>query len=183
MTIRTRLNKVEKYSPSVEQEHRLNLLLNLVSTLELKNIKYTVMGGYGLDGLYGELTRDHGDIDMLINENDLDKTHRILIGIGFKFQREKNTSGSVYVHTETGTKLEIGSTALLSTYTEGDQSLFLPTESNASLGETPFRTATIEGHRIIQNIQVERAKQFNWDKNPHEDSTRDLMQKIESNER
>ncbi len=45
-------------------EKQLSLLREFAE--EMKNIEYWIGGGYGVDGIAGRITREHGDIDIII---------------------------------------------------------------------------------------------------------------------
>lgn len=45
-------------------EKQLSLLREF--SKEMKNIEYWIGGGYGVDGIAGRITREHGDIDIII---------------------------------------------------------------------------------------------------------------------
>ena len=61
-------------------------LLFLSQLFQKNNIRYAVLKGIGLNAqLYGESCfRTSGDIDLLIHENDLIKTHDVLIAAGLE---------------------------------------------------------------------------------------------------
>ena len=59
------------YTPSKEQLKQLEILFELIDKCKEKEIEIWIVGGYGLDALYGSLTRDHGDIDLIVWEKDL----------------------------------------------------------------------------------------------------------------
>ena len=60
-------NKIFNYHPSDEQLRKLNSLLAILVKCHQLGIRVWVTGGYGLDALYGTLTRDHNDFDLFIN--------------------------------------------------------------------------------------------------------------------
>ncbi len=50
-----------------------NLFKKTISLLEKHKISFWVFGGFALDGLRGKITREHGDIDIYVKENDISK--------------------------------------------------------------------------------------------------------------
>ncbi len=172
-----------KYLPSIEQEKRLALLKQVIAQLEAEGIRYSIMGGYGLDGLYGELTRDHEDIDMVLDPKDLEKTQSVLSRLGFELKTREASEKEVYMHNPTKTKLELGTLDMLAQFTKKDESRFLPQDHNASLGGVSFHTASLEGHEILRNIQMKRAEEGGWGKYPHTESRNVLIEKIQDKQK
>ncbi len=167
-----------EYKPSVEQVDRLEVLKQLVTRLEETEVNYAIVGGYGLDGLYGELTRDHGDIDMLLDQKDLEQVRSLLPQLGFEFKETKTAGGEVHMHISTNTKLELGTPDMVAQYADAPEVAFLPVSTNASLEGTPFRTATLEGFEIMHNIQTKRANEGRWGEYKHTASRDVLIKKI-----
>jgi hypothetical protein len=145
-----------KYKLSPEQQRRLDLLKTAVNIFEKNNIRYAVAGGYGLDGLRGELTRDHKDIDLIIDSKDIENARVTLGAVGFRRQKDKPTGVEVYIHDLSKTKLEIGSLELVRKFFQGDEDIILPKVANGSLEGLAFRVATLEGQQIIRDIQSKR---------------------------
>jgi hypothetical protein len=172
-----------KYIPSVEQEKRLVLLKQVVAQFEAAGIHYSVMGGYGLDGLYGELTRDHGDIDMVLDPKDLEKTRLILSQLGFELKTREARGKEVYIHTPTETKLEFGTLDMLAQFTKEGEYIILSEGQNANLEMFSFRTAPLEGHEILHKIQAKRAEEGEWGKYPHSESRNALVEKIQNKQK
>ncbi|MEJ7771734.1 MAG: nucleotidyltransferase family protein [Geodermatophilaceae bacterium] len=57
---------------------------NLLRSLEGADIRCWVMGGWGVDALVGRETRDHHDLDLLVNVDDLPSLHAWLRCQGFR---------------------------------------------------------------------------------------------------
>ncbi|MGH2757293.1 MAG: nucleotidyltransferase domain-containing protein, partial [Actinomycetota bacterium] len=58
-------------------------VLGLLELFERNDIAVWVDGGWGVDALLGEVTRPHGDLDIVIDERDLATTREVLVGEGF----------------------------------------------------------------------------------------------------
>jgi hypothetical protein len=60
-----------------------------IELLEKNKIKYWVFGGFALDGVRGELTREHSDIDIYLFSEDLNKLLSLFNSDSYKcFKRE-----------------------------------------------------------------------------------------------
>ncbi len=71
------------YNPSPQQQQQLDLLFKILDLASQNNIRLYVTGGYGLDALYGELTRNHRDIDVYLHTSDEAGFIKILNALGF----------------------------------------------------------------------------------------------------
>lgn len=157
-------NNQESYVPNEEQLQRAASLLDLVKVCEETNIDVTVMGGYGLDGLHGKLTRDHGDIDMLVADEHLEQIRKILDTLGYlqdpsevdKFVYRKETVDPEF-------KIEFVGVSSLDQFTDRGAGYFIPGEPNATLNGQPFKAMTLRGQKEMVEIQNKRAKQKGWD--------------------
>jgi len=58
-----------------------------IQVLEKNKVKYVVHAGYGLDGLRGKLTREHGDLDILSTQQYTKKIHKIAEEEGFEIRQ------------------------------------------------------------------------------------------------
>lgn len=150
-------NPIE-YQPSFEQKERLGLLKRIIVSLERNHIRYSILGGYGLDGLVGKLTRDHKDIDMIVDPEDMEKVRVLLSEIEFKRKENKKSGIEVYLHEGTKTELELADLKFVKNLFQGDMQRLIPPETNASLDGLSFRTATLGGQEAIIRIQQERFK-------------------------
>lgn|SRR3989338_4391484 len=159
-----------EYRPSPEQIERLNLLMRLVTRLEGSGVRYSIPGGYGLDGLYGRLTRDHEDIDMLVTREEAEAVRKMLRAASFELDIVKIRGDvEVFRHRGTETKLELAFVDRLDAYSEMSHDEFLPLASNAVLQKTHFRTPTIVGHGELARIQMHRAQEGQWGPYAHSD--------------
>lgn len=153
----------EQYAPSPEQVARANLLKRLARQLEAAGVQYAVTGGYGLDGLYGRLTRDHDDIDITTSEEDLPRVRKIVRAAGFEIDIVKIRGNvEVYIHPPTETKLELATLDRLKEYTDIPMDELLPGAANARLDGVPYKTPTLPGHAELTRIQMRRAQEGQW---------------------
>jgi len=63
---------------STREKAQLKLLNSIVTAFGKNNIDYWVFGGFAVDGLLGNITRPHHDIDILIKFDDRDKVAELL---------------------------------------------------------------------------------------------------------
>ena len=73
----------DTYIPSPQQKNQLDILFKILDLAESGGIILYLTGGYGLDALYGKLTRDHRDIDLYISRNQKDVFEEFLSELGF----------------------------------------------------------------------------------------------------
>ncbi len=153
----------QEYRPSPEQRQRFEILASLATELENAHVRYGILGGYGLDALYGKLTRDHDDIDMLVDDPDLDRTRAILAAVGFE-PAEGTDLYERYYHPATETKLDFAPLARVreaaERYLVGDErfdaSLYLPAARNSTLENNSMRVTSLRGQEKIKEIQMKR---------------------------
>lgn len=167
------------YKPSSIQEQRLNRLLDILTIFRNNNINAIVSGGYGLDGLYGRLTRDHDDIDLFIQSDQIEKASEILASEGYT--QETQDGRIIFIHPDDDLKIEITSTDVREKYSEAPEETFFPEQPNASINGIDFKAVPLAGAKIIGLIHDEQEKKYGWqgypeDKRKHKDL---LIQKIE----
>ncbi len=63
-------------------------LLFIVDLLSQNNIKYYLVGGWGIDVLVGKQNRIHRDIDINFDQNDTEKLLQILQDAGYKIETD-----------------------------------------------------------------------------------------------
>lgn len=171
--------RLDDYLPQPEQVARANLLKRLARQLEASGAQYAVTGGYGLDGLYGRLTRDHDDIDITTTEEDLPRVQKIVRAAGFDIDIVKIRGNvEVYIHPPTDTKLELATTDKLKEYTDISPEQIIPGMANASLDGVAFRTPTVAGHEEITRIQTRRAEEGQWGPYAHTEWKERIMAAI-----
>ena len=62
----------------MKTEMTLKKVVDFTSQLEFRNIDYTIIAGFGLDGKRGFLTRPHQDLDILCAKNKLPLIEEVL---------------------------------------------------------------------------------------------------------
>ena len=154
-------NDVE-YRPSSAQQERFEILKTLVNAFETANVGYSIFGGYGLDALYGKLTRDHDDLDIIVDDDSLERAHSIIYSLGF-IHKKTEEGVERHFHPPTKTKLDFANSGRLDQISRYlgpgshlDESLFLPKEINAMLNGVPLRVVTLEAQKIIAAVQQKR---------------------------
>jgi len=161
--------KLENYLPDKKQLRRVGSLLDIIRQCEDTGIIVAVFGGYGLDGIYGKLTRSHDDIDILVTDSQIDDVKTVLEILGY--QRDLSEVGKyVYKNAmiDPSFKVEFAGLSTLGQFTEKDTDYFIPSEANASLEGQLFRAMTLRGQKDIIEIQNIRAAQEKWNDYPTE---------------
>jgi lincosamide nucleotidyltransferase A/C/D/E len=59
-------------------------VVGVVATLERASVQVWLDGGWGVDALLGEQTRDHRDLDVIVNATDVPRLQEALLAIGFR---------------------------------------------------------------------------------------------------
>ena len=168
----------KKYVPSQEQLDQLATLFELVDRCKQSGIDICIVGGYGLDALYGKLTRDHGDIDLLIPENKLRETRTIVEEMGFiEDTTDTDKNKNLYRPNNNSKlpnsfKIEFGSIGAYNKFFSSETPLesIIPKNENGSLMEKPIRTLTLEGHKIAAEVLKKRAKEGKWGEYKHQNN-------------
>lgn len=163
--------QLENYLPDEEQLIYASELLTITSQCEKQDINYAVGGGYGLDGLYGKLTRAHGDIDMLVKDEDIHRFELLLESLGYsKYEGDSDKNKTVFKNPNLPTdfKVEFASDKLLTEYEQKDIGAFFPHIPNASIGDRKFRCIPLNEAKQLVEIQNIRAKEQVWRDYPDE---------------
>lgn len=63
-------------------------VLDVLDGIEALGVRAWVDGGWGIDALLGEQTRDHGDLDLVVDENLLRAVMDLLERLGFEVERD-----------------------------------------------------------------------------------------------
>jgi lincosamide nucleotidyltransferase A/C/D/E len=63
-------------------------VLALLDTLSSRNVVAWLDGGWGVDALLGEQTREHDDVDLVLNRSDLGAVLALLDAEGFAVERD-----------------------------------------------------------------------------------------------
>ncbi|MFH1894606.1 MAG: nucleotidyltransferase family protein [Patescibacteria group bacterium] len=70
--------------PELKTVMEVNDVIEIVQLLEAENIDVWLDGGWGVDALLKEQTRQHKDVDVVVSINDVQKMQRILQRQGFR---------------------------------------------------------------------------------------------------
>jgi hypothetical protein len=145
------------YRPSPNQMRQAEALIELLRRSDEANVQVSLIGGYGLDALYGQLTRDHHDFDLLVEAGSRDTLVKILIDLGY----ESDPAGT------------LGSAAL-AYYAQQfgfrpDMALLFPIEPNGQLLDQPIHAATLEGVEMIDQVQQHNARELGWSAYKHQE--------------
>lgn len=76
-------------------KHNLQLLGRVHERFSMEGIFYVTMGGFAVDGYAGKLTRDHGDVDLIVHKEDYRAVEQILGTIGIWLKRAMPLPGEV----------------------------------------------------------------------------------------
>ncbi len=162
---------IDTYSPSEEQLKQVDFLGKIVKGCSVKKIDYSIIGGYGLDGLYGSLTRDHDDIDILIKEGEGEVFEKLLAGLGF--QHNDSIVDPVkkdFKHCGLNHNFKVSyatSDKLRDLVADSDMAEVVPLKDTAHLLDFSFRAPTIKGNKIIAEALYKRAVKEGWGEYKH----------------
>ena len=165
---------INSYKPSRQQKLQLQLLINLLKKANKKGVVVFVDGGYGLDALYGKLTRDHRDFDLFIHNYDKEKFTAILNKNGF--YPTGKLIGKVSKEEFINTEFSRDFTIELGIFEEGlkfaqglDLSKLIPSSPIGSLLNFKILTPTLEGFRKLIYINNQLAIKNEFPEYPHKD--------------
>ena len=60
-------------APDMLSRVRADDVLTLLSTLDQLGVHYWLDGGWGVDCVLGEETREHSDLDLVVHRQDVDR--------------------------------------------------------------------------------------------------------------
>jgi hypothetical protein len=184
-------SKFEEYTPAQNQLQQVLTLIRLLKHCDAKAIPVCVCGGYGLDALYGQLTRDHSDFDLMIHAESQNEFTRILGELGYEYVPERSVPGqkSAYHQRELAPRFKLEYATLDSSQLvqmvnqlglDFDRSLFFLNQPNGQLLGYSMRTPTIEGVEIIIQIQHYVAKERGWPPYKHLQHQEDLLRVLKA---
>jgi lincosamide nucleotidyltransferase A/C/D/E len=70
-------------------------VVEIVAVLERAGVAVWLDGGWGVDALLGEETREHGDLDLILSRNDIPALRRALGELGFAERAEGSATNFV----------------------------------------------------------------------------------------
>jgi hypothetical protein len=169
------------YRPSLKQMKRAEALIDLLRRSDEANAQVSLVGGYGLDALYGQLTRDHHDFDLLVGAESRDAFVKILIDLGYEnvpTRSDPRRGKEEYIKRVSEADYEVEfivfDSAGLAYYAKQfgfrpDWTLFFPREPNGQLLGQPIHAATLEGVEIIDRVQAHTAQELGWGAYKHQE--------------
>jgi len=177
---------LENYQPSKEQLKRLRSLLDISSECQKQGITVWVFGGYGLDALYGKLTRDHRDFDLYVKEGSEEKLVEIIKKLGYYLTPEKigTVEKIVYRNKNLSSdfRLEYGTLEKIKKLTSAENlELLVPEKPLGKLQGQPIWTPTVEGFKRIIEINNRFAAKDKWEEYPYREWQIGIMKAIEKN--
>jgi len=167
---------MDVYIPGDNQEKQLEVLAELVEASKKLGINISIFGGYGLDGLYGSLTRDHHDIDVLVSSEQRNDLVQVALDMGF-YEHKESWGKKKYKRKDLGDVfyVEVVTPEKLQKFMEvGEQELF-PAGDAAHLGNTVFKTPTLKGHKYVHEVQTKVAKEKGWEEYRHKENKEKLF--------
>jgi hypothetical protein len=176
----------DRYVPSAAQAQQAQALIQLLQECDVQGLAVSVFGGYGLDALYGRLTRDHGDFDLVVATEAQAQLIAVLVRQGYERMPEwsEPRRKEVFVHAALAAPFK-AEVAVLDHATiaqlaqqygvEIDLSLFLPEMPNGQLLGYPVRTPTLEGVEIVNLIQRQTGRARGWAAFLHQEHQAKLM--------
>ena len=171
---------LENYSPAPSQTKQAQALITLLQQCDAGGVVVTVFGGYGLDALYGKLTRDHCDFDLVVEPSTRPHLERVLVSQGYTLISVWSEPGrkEVYTHPDfaepfaaevaTFDRTMIPHLARQYGIPLADTALF-PEIPNGRLFDYPIRTPTLEGVAIINRIQQQTGVSRGWAEFAHQE--------------
>ena len=64
----------------------VDAVVEVLATLEKASVQIWLDGGWGVDALLGEQTRDHADLDIILSSKDVPELREALLVIGFRIK-------------------------------------------------------------------------------------------------
>jgi len=173
------------------QKKQLESLLSIVSGCKKEGIKVWVFGGYGLDALYGKLTRDHADFDLHIRKKSEKKFTKIIQKLGYVRTDEKvGEVGKVVFRNfnlRPEFRLELGiiekGEKLARKLGVNDISKGFPDKTLGKLCGQSIHTPTLLGFKKVIEVNDKLAEKNGWDKYPHRKWQRNILTAIEAKNR
>jgi lincosamide nucleotidyltransferase A/C/D/E len=81
-------------------------VIEVLATLEKVSVPVWLDGGWGVDALLGEQTRDHADLDIIVSSTDVSKLQEALLAIGFQIKAGGSAENFILVD-EHGREIDV----------------------------------------------------------------------------
>jgi hypothetical protein len=155
------------YYPSANQRRQAQMLIELLQECDEQGIMISVFGGYGLDALYGQLTRDHGDFDLFAAPEAHPHLFGVLAAQGYRHVPEWREEGfkEVFIHPTVDAPFKVDIAPLNRTILariaqqigmELDIRMYFPEQPNGQLLGYSMRVPTLAGVESIDYAQTRR---------------------------
>jgi len=177
--------ELNPYSITETEQAHVETLQTFLTLINEEGANVSIGGGYALDGLVGEITRDHNDLDVFVADEYMDTVLTCVQTLGYTVTRDDIKY--IATHTDWDFVIELISvnTALdiLRQVTGKDfsESDLIPSTPNAMLKGTgiEFKTPTLEVQKSIIGAQNERAKEEGWPQYKHAEHQQALLDRLE----
>jgi len=156
-------------------KQRFDIVKAILCKASERNIRVSVFGGFGLDGLYGKMTRSHDDLDMFVEDDKYESLKSLLAEMGADLQEESSEKTVCVFPGIEDFKVEFARASVLREFTENDPTDFMPEEANASIDGVSLCTPNLTGQQEIIRIQTERAAENDWPYSQEKFANRDIL--------
>src|SRR3989344_7941728 len=174
------MKNITNYKPSITQQIQIDLLLSSLSKCAALGIKVWVVGGYGLDALYGKLTRDHGDFDLYLCKSSIDRFIKTIKSFGFYPTSEKvgTVQKAVYKHKSLPSNFKLEFTSIEQAQEKLKEFNIKQFTSHKPLGMFmgyPIWTATLDEFIKIIEINDKLSIEHKRKKYPHRNWQKEIL--------
>lgn len=115
-------------------------VLNVIAALESANLFFCVDGGWGVDALLGEQTREHRDLDLIADSREAAQLRDVLGDLGYCSKADENATNFILIDGE-GRVIDVHTLRI----DERGVGFFPIPEG----GEWPFPRKALEGRGMI----------------------------------
>ncbi len=144
----------------MQQEMTAKDVVDIYSQLNDNKIDAWIDGGWGIDALIGELTRPHGDLDIIIQEKDVTQIKELLGDQNYKILQRDDLADN-YFHMSDGKGHEIDITAIH--FDEKGDGIFGPAENNEMNPADSFGGIGKINGQEVKCVSLEYAIKFRLD--------------------
>jgi hypothetical protein len=150
------MESMNDFTTESKEKKTISFLKKLLKLCKENDIRISVIGGYGLDGLLGQLTQKHNDLDLIALRKDREKLINLIRELNDPI--EVSASGErIYALRIQDVNLEIITFELFSLSEEYLFSLdeIFPKELYGRIQSLQFRTPSVQIHRKIGDMYIE----------------------------
>jgi lincosamide nucleotidyltransferase A/C/D/E len=132
-------------------------VIEVYDLLRRHEIDIWIDGGWGVDALLGEHTREHGDLDIAIQAKDLPKMRALLEERGYQDKGEEHARpGNFVLRDQTGHEIDVHAINLDS----AGNGIYGPPENGERYPASTLRGTGVIAGRLVQCISAEDAVKF-----------------------